>query len=145
MSTDHEAAEGASDSPKVLIIGLDPRSTPGVDAELIETGLKHGQARFKSMGIDADLCLVALDEHAQSVIAGQLQRESYACVIVGGGIRKPPELLEFFETVINLIRRHAPNAAIGFNTNAADSADAAVRCLGWSDDAFTSPDARSAR
>jgi hypothetical protein len=100
-----------------------------MDAELIETGLRHGQARFESIGIDADLCLVALDEHAEPAIVAQLQRESYACVIVGGGIRKPAPLLEFFETVINLIRRHAPNAAIGFNTNGADSADAAIRCL----------------
>lgn len=100
-----------------------------MDAELVETGLKHGQARFESIGIDADLCLVAPDEHAEPAIVAQLKRESYSCVIVGGGSRKPPPLLEFFETVINLIRRHAPNAAIGFNTNAADSADAAIRCL----------------
>lgn len=112
---------------------------------MIETGLMHGQARCESMGIDADLCLVALDDHAEPAIVAQLQRESYVCVIVGGGIRKPPELLEFFETVINLIRRHAPSAAIGFNTNAADSADAAIRCLPGSDYAFSRPDARSVR
>jgi hypothetical protein len=114
---------------RVLVIGLDPRSIPGADAELVETGLRHGQARFESIGIDADLCLVALDEHAEPTIVAQLLRESYACVIVGGGIRKPALFLEFFETVINLIHRHAPDATIGFNTNGADSAEAAIRCL----------------
>jgi hypothetical protein len=39
-------------------------------------------------------------------------------------------MLEFFETVINLVRRHAPNAAIAFNTNPENSLDAALR---WRD------------
>jgi len=33
------------------------------------------------------------------------------------------------ETVVNLVHRHAPNAAIALNTNAADSVDAARRWL----------------
>lgn len=115
--------------PRVLVIGLDPRSIPGLDAELIEKGITLGQARFEAAGIQADLCLVALDEHAEPTIISQLQRAPYACVVVGGGIRKPEPLLEFFETVINLIRRHAPNAAIGFNTDGSNSLDAARRCL----------------
>jgi hypothetical protein len=38
-------------------------------------------------------------------------------------------MLEFLETVINLVRRHAPRAAIAFNTNPENSLDAARRWL----------------
>jgi hypothetical protein len=48
----------------------------------------------------------------------------YDCVVIGGGIRKPEPMLERFEAVINLVRRHAPHAAIAFNTNGANSVDA---------------------
>jgi hypothetical protein len=49
--------------------------------------------------------------------------------VVGGGIRKPEPLLEFFEAVINLIRVHAPSAAIAFNTDGGTSLEAAQRVL----------------
>ena len=104
-------------SRKVLVVGLEPRAVPGVDADLVGAALQAGQARFRAEGIEADLCLVGLSEEAEGQIVGQLKSKDYACVVVGGGIRKPEPLLEFFETVINLIRRHAPDAAIAFNTN----------------------------
>src|SRR5215813_3750500 len=55
--------------------------------------------------------------------------QEYACVVIGGGIRKPEPMLEFFETVINLVRRHAPSAAIAFNTNPETTLEAARRWL----------------
>ena len=116
-------------SRSVLVIGLDPRAVPGADVALVERALAHGQTRFAAQGIDADLCLVGLDDTAEPQIVEQLTRKDYACVVVGGGIRKPEPMLEFFERVINLIRHHAPQAAIAFNTNAANSAEAAMRWL----------------
>jgi hypothetical protein len=50
-------------------------------------------------------------EHAEAAIVGALTQEDYACVVIGGGTRKHEPLLEFFAKVINLIRRHAPDAA----------------------------------
>lgn len=49
-------------------------------------------------------------------------------VVIGGGIRKPDALLGFVETTVNLVRRHAPQATIAFNTTGADSVEAAS---GW--------------
>jgi len=51
----------------------------------------------------------------------------YACVVIGGGLRHE-SLLELFENVVNLIRRHAPGAAIAFG-GAEDIAEAALRWL----------------
>ncbi|MGC4746782.1 hypothetical protein ACLQ28_14115 [Micromonospora sp. DT201] len=42
-------------------------------------------------------------------------------VVVGGGIRKTEQLLPLFEQVVNRIRRHAPRAAIAFNTSGGDA------------------------
>jgi hypothetical protein len=41
-----------------------------------------------------------------------------------------PESLGLFETVVNLVHKAAPNAAIAFNTRPEDTAEAAARQLG---------------
>ena len=116
-------------SRSVLLIGLDPRAIPGFDAAPVEVAIKMGQARFEAEGIESDLCLVKVDDTAGPQIVEALARKPYECVVVGGGIRKPEEMLELFEVVINLIHRHAPQAAIAFNTNPVTSIDAVKRVL----------------
>jgi hypothetical protein len=113
----------------VLLIGLDPHAVPGVDANLVDTAIALGQQRLDAAGIAAEYCLVKPDATADAEIVVALQRRDYACVVIGGGIRKPEEMLELFERVINLVRQHAPGAAIAFNTNPTNSADAAQRWL----------------
>src|ERR1051325_10274190 len=113
----------------VLLIGFDPRAVPGVDAAVVEMAIAMGQQRFDAAGIAADTCLVKPDDTARPQIVEALQRKPYACVVVGGGIRKPEPMLELFEAVINLIRQHAPQAAIAFNTTPTTSLDAVLRCL----------------
>jgi hypothetical protein len=113
----------------VLLIGFEPHAVPGVDAAMVETAIAMGQKRFDDAGIEADTCLVKPDDTARPQIIEALRRKPYACVLVGGGIRKPEPMLELFETVINLIRQHAPQAAIAFNTNPMTSLDAALRWL----------------
>ncbi|MEV8378657.1 hypothetical protein AB0P21_38310 [Kribbella sp. NPDC056861] len=54
---------------------------------------------------------------------------SWECVVIGGGVRKPEDQLELFEQVINLVRRHAPDAAIAFNSNPTDTFEAAARWI----------------
>lgn len=117
------------DTRRVLIVGLDPYSIPGIDAETASAGLSYGLGRFDGTGLAADQLLVPLDETAESRILDMLAGQDYDCVVVGGGIRKPEPLLEFFEAVVNLIRLHAPGAAIAFNTDGGTSLEAATRVL----------------
>ena len=105
----------------VLLIGLDPSKIPGFDPSPVELAIAMGHKRFVDAGIDVDTCLVAIDSTARAIIADALQAKPYGVVVVGGGIRK------LFEDVIDLIRRHAPQAAIAFNTNPVTSLDAAER------------------
>jgi hypothetical protein len=113
----------------VLVVGLDPVKIPGWDPEPVMAAIKRGQASFDDHGIEADFCLVVPDEDAEAAIVEALTRKDYACVVVGGGIRGYEPLLELFEKVVNLIRQHAPGAAIAFNSTPEDTADAALRWL----------------
>lgn len=114
---------------RVLVVGLDPAKLQGWDPEPLQAAIARGQARFDEHGIAADWCLVALEENPEAAIVEALTRQDYVCVVIGGGIRRPEPLLEFFEKVINLVRQHAPDAAIAFNSSPEDCAAAALRWL----------------
>jgi hypothetical protein len=60
------------------------------------------------------------------VVTADLLAEAWECVVIGGGIRGD---LELFERVVNLVHRHAPGAAIAFNTTPSDTFDAAARWI----------------
>ncbi|HEX5115044.1 MAG TPA: hypothetical protein VFW65_07580 [Pseudonocardiaceae bacterium] len=114
---------------RVLVIGIDAATIPGLDAAAVEAAIARGQTRFAALGIEADVCSVALDANAEGVLVAALTRQDYDCVVIGGDMRKPEPLLEVFEKVVNLVRQHAPGTAIAFNSSPDDSPDAALRWL----------------
>lgn len=114
---------------RVLVVGLDPATLEGWDPEPVLTAIARGRARFDEHGVGADYCLVDLNDDPEAAIAEALARADYACVVIGGGIRTHEPLLEFFETVINLVRQRAPLAAIAFNSSPEECLDAALRWL----------------
>ncbi|GHF08057.1 MULTISPECIES: hypothetical protein [Streptomyces] len=113
----------------VLVVGYDPQAIPGVDGEALRAALDKELARFAEHGIDAAMALVVFDGSAESALVASLAERPWDVVVVGGGIRKAEPLLPLFERVVNLIRRHAPQAAIAFNTSGGDSVEAAQRWL----------------
>lgn len=113
----------------VLVIGFDPYRAPVPDPDAVAAALDRGRARFAEFGLSAETCLVGVDDRIEDDVTAALAARPWDCVVVGGGIRTPPEALELFERVVNLVRRHAPQAAIAFNTSPEDSADAAARSL----------------
>ncbi|MEU8924507.1 hypothetical protein AB0D10_26785 [Kitasatospora sp. NPDC048545] len=115
--------------PTVLVLGFDPHTVPGMDGDGVRAVLDAELARFADHGIDAAMTLVAPDDTAEPAIVAALDGRGWDVVVIGGGIRKPEPALPFFELVVNLVRRHAPQAAIAFNTSAADSVEAALRRL----------------
>jgi hypothetical protein len=115
--------------PAVLVLGFDPYRVPVPDPDAVAAALDRGQARFAELGLATDTCLIGLDDDVPAVVRAALTGRSWDCVVVGGGLRKPPEALELFELVVNLVHRHAPQATIAFNSSPEDSADAAVRSL----------------
>ncbi|HEX5655838.1 MAG TPA: hypothetical protein VFX59_01530 [Polyangiales bacterium] len=126
----------ASERKRVLFIGQtpetvdfsDPALPPGTDAAKIHAGIKAGMQQMLDRGLDPVLCLVD-PATAATEVAHQLAAKSYACVVLGAGLRLPPRSLHLFETLINVVHKSAPTASIAFNTSPQDTADAAARWL----------------
>ena len=116
----------------VLVIGLDPYRVPGPwDPKPVADSIEIGMAALADRGFHAEACLLGLDgsDDVEARVTDALQARSWDCVVVGGGIRHPEEQLELFESIINLIHRHASQAAIAFNHTPHDLADAVARRL----------------
>lgn len=116
----------------VLVIGLDPYRVPGPwDPAPVADAIKVGVARFAEHGVDVQTCLVGLDgsDDVEAVVGAALRERPWKVVVVGGGVRKPEEQLDLFETMVNLVRCHAPHAAIAFNSTPTDTFEAAARWL----------------
>jgi hypothetical protein len=116
--------------PVVLVIGFDPYRVPGPwDPRPVADGIEAGRARFVERGVGAEFCLFGLDgsDDVEAVITAALCARPWKCVVVGGGVRHDPELLE---RTVQLVREHAPQAPIAFNATPADTYEAAARWLG---------------
>lgn len=115
--------------PEVLVIGYDPHRVPGPwDPQPVADGIAEGRAKFATHDLPVEFCLVGLDgsDDVDAVIAAAVRRHPWRCVVIGGGVRGDAVLLE---TVVNLVRRSAPGAAIAFNATPADTYEAALRHL----------------
>ena len=111
---------------RVLVIGFDPYRVFGPwDPKPVADGIEVGRARFIEHGLGAEFCLFGLDgsDDVEAVVTAAFDAQPWECV-VGGGVGHQPEL---FERVVNLVRRHAPDAAIAFNATPADTFEAAAR------------------
>jgi hypothetical protein len=116
----------------VLVIGLDPVRVPGPwDPKPVAEAIRIGMKELAGHGFDAEACLIGLDgsEDVEASVTHALANRPWKCVLVGAGIRQPDDQLELFESVINLIRRYAPQAAIAFNHKPNDLAAAISRAL----------------
>ncbi|MEV6483267.1 hypothetical protein [Streptomyces sp. NPDC051576] len=123
---------GISATPRVLVIGLDPRRVPGPwDPEPVVAAIEAGLAKFAEHGVGVESCLFGLDgsDDVDEVVGNALRAHPWECVTVGGGLRHSDDQVELLERVINLVRRHAPDAAIAFNSSPATTYEAAARWL----------------
>ena len=90
-----------------------------------------GMARFADARIGVESCLFGLDgsDDIEAVVTEALDSRPKGVVVVGGGVRKPDDQLDLFQRIVNLVHRHAPHAAIAFNSTPGDTFDAAARWL----------------
>ena len=122
-------------SQRVLIIGLDPEKLdlnapglpPGVSAEALKAGIAGVKAAFEAKGDRLDSCGLDPAGPIESILEAQLAQGLYDCVVIGAGFRVPQHALLLFERVVNTVHRHAPKAAIAFNTSPGDTWNAAQR------------------
>ena len=118
----------------VLAIGIDPafadlNAIQGFTAEMVRAYLDSQINRVTEFGYDVETCLIDLGDTAEQVVERALRSKPFDCVVIGAGLREPPELLLLFEKVLNLVHALAPGARIAFNSNPTDTAEAAHRWL----------------
>jgi hypothetical protein len=122
---------------RVLLVGYDPETVdysnpalpPGMTAERISAGIALAAKLMTERGWQGDVCLIRPDETAGQIVERHLASAQYDCVVIGAGVRLPPQGLALFEVVVNAVHKCAPYAAIAFNTVPEDSAEAAARWL----------------
>lgn len=122
---------------RVLMVGYDPATVdfsdpalaPGMDADKIHAGIKAAMAEMAGRGWLVESCFIDPDQTAAPTVERQLAEAHYDCVVIGAGVRLPPNRLTIFEAVINAIHRAAPGAAIAFNTHPEDTGAAAARWI----------------
>lgn len=105
----------------------DPSLPPGFDAAKINAGIAVAVGKIAERGWDGVTCMITPDSAGLAMLKAALERVSYDCVVIGGGLRLPPKGLTLFEKVVNVVHKTAPRAAIAFNTRPEDTADAAAR------------------
>jgi hypothetical protein len=118
----------------VLAIGIDPSvldfsAFPGLTVELFRNYIDAQIEQLRSLGFEAESCLIDLGDTAEAVAAAALRSRPLDCVVIGAGLREPPERLPLFEKIINLVHTLAPEATICFNTTPADTAEAVQRWI----------------
>lgn len=116
----------------VLAIGIDPvfvdfMAMPQFTPEMFRGYIDAQIERVRGLGYDVTSCLIDLGDTAEAVTSEALKSRAFDCVLIGAGLRLPPERLLLFERIINLIHRLAPGACICFNTKPADTAEAVQR------------------
>ena len=117
----------------VLALGLDPSFVdftrlPEITPDRLRAFIDSQLDRLRGLGYEVDTCLVDLGETAEAVTERHLSLRSFDCVVIGAGLRAPPQLL-LFEKLINLVHAQAPGAKICFNTTPADTAEAVQRWI----------------
>ncbi len=108
----------------------DPALPPGFDAAKIQAGIDLAAKLIAERGWQGDLCMITPDDAGLAALEAQLGAATYDCVVIGGGLRIPAKSLGLFERVINAVHKGAPGAAIAFNTQPPDTAEAAARWIG---------------
>jgi len=119
---------------RVLAIGLDPSCAdfsafPGLSPELVRNYIDAQIKRLDAAGFITESCLIDRGDTAVQVVARVLQSRQFDCVVIGAGLREPPDLLVLFEQVLNLVHRLVPSARICFNTTPADTLEAVQRWM----------------
>jgi hypothetical protein len=118
----------------VLAIGIDPAfadfsALPGLTPKLIRVYIDAQIERLRALGYEVESCLVDPGESAPQIVESVLRSRAFDCIVIGAGLREPPERLLLFEKIINLVHVLAPQSRIAFNTTPADTAEAAQRWI----------------
>ncbi|MFN0036278.1 MAG: hypothetical protein ACKVUS_14535 [Saprospiraceae bacterium] len=117
---------------RVLLIGVDTskitnNNIPGYDPAEIHRLSVIAKDNLVAAGYDAKWCYLDITDTRSpvEVLTAELMADQFDCILVGAGLRKRPDKLLLFESLINAVHQYAPNAKICFNEDVHDT-EAAV-------------------
>jgi hypothetical protein len=118
----------------VLAIGLDPTfadlsAFPNLTSELMRDYIDTQVETLRAAGFDAVSTWIAPGATGETAVRQALEARRFDCILIGAGLREPPEHLLLFEAIVNLARRLAPHAPVCFNTNPTDTLEAVRRWI----------------
>ena len=120
--------------PQVLMVGLHPdvvhyEKWSGMTAEKLIAALRADEERLNNAGYETRICFVDHGETARDTVMAELAANEIDCIMIGAGVRKDPDEFLLFETLVNTVHEHAPQAKICFNTGPTDSVAAVQRWI----------------
>lgn len=121
-------------SGKVLMIGLaaehvDFVKWPELTLEKLERSFVDTVNQLNELGYTAEWCLTDTGQTAAQVVRSKLMERRNDVVVIGAGVRKDPDHLLLFETIINTIIEVSPWSRIAFNTLPFDTPEAVQRWI----------------
>lgn len=116
----------------VLLIGLHPSVVdfslaPGLTEETLAKSLASEEQSLRSIGFDAEWCLLDRGETAADVLTATLDRKRWDVVLIGAGLRNMTPHFLLFERLLNLVHERAQGAKLCFNTKPNDTREAVLR------------------
>jgi hypothetical protein len=123
-----------ADNKKVLLVGWDPDADyqhkwPDINPEKLRAALESDRNKLNGQGYDATWRFLLDPTSAGDSVHRALSETTYDCILIGAGVRLDPESLIVFEDLVNAAHKAAPEAAIFFNTNPSDTAEAVKRWI----------------
>ena len=101
---------------RILLVGYDPDTvdysnpalSPGMSAERIRAGVSLSLREMTDRGWEGDVCYIRADGTAGQTVEHHLASGNYACVVIGAGVRLPPQSLAVFEALMRSIKPLRP-------------------------------------
>jgi hypothetical protein len=120
---------------RVLAIGLDPAyadfaAMPGLTPEVVRAYIDAQIEAMRAQGYRVESCLVDTGADAHLKVEETLRSGAFDCVVIGNGLRTPPDQLLLFERIVNAVHELAPRSRIAFNSKPSDTLEAARRWIG---------------
>lgn len=121
---------------RVLLIGVDTskitnHNIPGYDPAEIHRLSVIAKDNLLAAGYDAKWCYLDITPGGSpfEVLTAELTANQFDCILVGAGLRKRPDKLLLFESLINVVHQNAPKSKICFNEDVNDTIETVTRIL----------------
>ncbi len=97
---------------RVLLVGYEPETVdfsnaalpPSMSVEKIRAGVALALKQMTDRGWEGDVCYIRPDGTAGQMVARHLASAKYDCIVIGAGVRLPPQRLADLEAVVDAVR-----------------------------------------